>query len=363
MNNDKSAPREVSLSKEDLSKIVEDPYFQYLIKEKARAQTKSYLILVSSIILGVLAYGGWEFKSVRDLLEKERATVSNLSEKVRNTADDVTAKAAIVAAKKDEMSQTIDAVKSTIDGARAFTDQSNLATGSLLAAARENIQDSQNSQRRFYEQQNSLLNTFSSIHSSVSDAANRQLEMAGDKLREVKTLTEETRRRADESAAEINQVLQKAAVVQRQGGTLTELTDGALRLQGIQKKLLQGGIVGTVFLRAQQLQTIKMLDPYDPLKKDSEWYITFKRFHLNSETLHIIGEAKQGEYGTPIQFELPNISARPSQSEHPSHSLLRWKIPFKLQLNFAYHTKLSRDFVSLKLYGEETEEKPKVAAK
>lgn len=335
------------LSKDELLKIVDDPYFQYLVEKKARAQTRAYLALVGSAILAILAYGGWEFKSAKDQLEKERVSIQSTRKEIQQTADDVKKQ-------KDETSVAVAGLASTVEGAQSlvnhskeFAEQSNNMTNAMLA-------NSLNSQRSFFEQQGKLLTTVSRIN----DSAELQLTEVRQQLTNVTQLAAETDAQIKKTQEQAATVLAKAGELSKVGADLVDLTTNAKRLDVIQKRLLQGGIVGTVFMRARQPSTIKMLDPYNPDKREYDWLITFTKFHFNGKMMSVWGEAKRNNAPEVIKFEVVDIDATPSKAEQPFHPLKDYGIPFKIQLNFAYHTLASRDFASLRIFGEESANSP-----
>src|ERR1043165_9789232 len=119
------------LSKEELLRITEDPYFQYLIEKKARAQTKTYLALIGSVILAILAYSGWTFKSATEQIEKEKSSIQTTREKIQEIAADVEKQ-------KGDTSKEADIVKNTVADASRFAQQSSIMTNAMLETAKAN---------------------------------------------------------------------------------------------------------------------------------------------------------------------------------------------------------------------------------
>jgi len=330
------------LSKEELLRITEDPYFQYLIEKKARAQTKTYLALIGSVILAILAYSGWTFKSATEQIEREKSAIQTTREKIQEIAADVEKQ-------KGDTSKEADSVKNTVADASRFAQQSSIMTNAMLETAKANLENSQKSQGTLFDQQSRLLTTVSKIN----DAANQQLTQVGTRLNEVQTLASTTKQQVTETEQRVSEVLARAGSLDNVAGNLNTLTESATRLNLIQNRLLQGGIVGTVFMRARQPATIKMLDPVHPDEEKYDWLITFVRFKLTNEQLRVWGTARRINASEVIPFEVMDIDATPSKMERPFHSLKKHGIPFKLQLNFAYHTLYTRDFASLRIFGEE----------
>jgi len=334
------------LSKEELLRITEDPYFQYLIEKKARTQTRAYLALIGSAIVVIVGYAGWTFKSATEQIEREKTAIQTTREKIQQTADDVEKQ-------KMETSKEVANVQNIVAGANRFAEQSSMMTNTMLETAQANLENSQKSQGTILEQQGKLL----SVVSQINEAAKQQLAEAGKRLEDVKTLASKTNEQVTNTEQRVNTVLARAGKLNELEGNLEDLTNRANRLNLIQNRLLQGGIVGTVFMRAQQPSTIKMLDPSHPGEYD--WLITFVRFKLSNKQLRVWGEARRNDNSESISFEVVDIDAAPSKMERPFHSLKKYGIPFKLQLNFAYHTLASRDFASLRIVAEEP---PKASA-
>lgn len=342
MNNETPDNKGKALSKEELLQITEDPYFQYLIEKKARAQTKAYLALIGSAILAILAYTGWTFNSATEQIEREKGAIQTTREKIQQIAADVEKQ-------NVETSKEAESVKNTVADANRLAEQSTVMTNAMLETAQANLENSQKSQGAFFEQQGKLLNTVSEINA----AAKKQLDEVGTRLDAVKTLASTTHDQVTKTEERVNAVLARAGRLNSVEGNLDKLTDKAARLNLIQNRLLQGGIVGTVFMRAKQPTTIKMLDPIHPDEEKYDWLITFVRFKLSKKRLTVWGEARRTNASEVIPFEVIDIDTTPSKMERPFYSLKKYGIPFKLQLNFAYHTLTTRDFASLRVFGEE----------
>lgn len=344
-----------AVNKETMLKLVEDPYFQYLVEKKARSQTRTYLVLVGSAILAILAYGGWEFKSAKDEIEKQKTAIQAAQKEVRETADDVklTKEAASMAAA--EVQSTATGVQATVSDAerltlssKEFAAQSVGLANSMLTTARENMTTSQHAQAGLLEQQNRVINSVSQVNA----AAAHQLELAQAQLAKVEHLYDSAGSKVDETERRVNEVLGQTGRIDDVEKRLGGLTANATRLNTIQDRLLQGGIVATVLMRSRVPATIKLLDPEHPDSHEYDWTITFTGFNLDSQKMHVWGEARREIDSRLLKFEVKGMNAAPTEGGHKPYSLRDFGIPFKIQVDFAYHTLLSRDFASLKVIGD-----------
>lgn len=344
----------LKLKKEDMFKIVEDPYFQYLVEKKARAQTRTYLILVGTAILAILAYAGWEFKSVKDLINKEKAAIETDKTAIQSSRTEIEKTSADAKKQQEQMLMTADSVKEKVaNSERLFADsqqfakQSSDMTNGMLTAAQGNIQNSQTAQKELFQQQSKLLfSTFSDINKD----AKLQLSEVDKRVNEVNTQVGLTNRQITDSTLKLKEIEEKAEIIDKTKDNLVDLTANANRLESIQKRLLKGGLInGTVFMRSKKTSTIKMLDPDTPENTKTDWLITFTKFQLSEKNMSVWGSARKGD-APAINFEVLDIYAEPS-AKVKDFIPLPHGIPFQIQLNFAYHTFFSADFASLNIFG------------
>src|SRR5262249_31376453 len=147
-----SAPEQsIANSKTELLKsLSNDPYLEYIVTTKARSQARAYLATVGSVVVAILAYGGFQFKSVSEEIRNTRTQIeSNIS----------TTKAQVEAATKsvDVLNTLTVQARNQLEDAKSYRSEVDTRLNSLMQATLANINNSIASQRQFSELQTALL--------------------------------------------------------------------------------------------------------------------------------------------------------------------------------------------------------------
>ncbi|MFL6283562.1 MAG: hypothetical protein ACJ74Q_10525 [Pyrinomonadaceae bacterium] len=151
----------LKLSKEDLVKISEDPYFQYLIGTKARSQTWAFLSIVGSVILAVLIYSGLEFKSAKDEIDKNKKDVAEQTDNIKkNNAELEKATSSAMhdlEGSRDMLTNIREDQVGSEQRANAMIAGIQAQIATSIAASRGQMDSFASAQRNFLEAQNKLL--------------------------------------------------------------------------------------------------------------------------------------------------------------------------------------------------------------
>jgi hypothetical protein len=359
----------LKLKKEDFLKIVEDPYFQYLVEKKTREKIRAYLILVGSTVLAILAYGGWEIKSAKEHINKAKEQVEKEQTTVQSTSKEIQQAAENAKKQQEQTSDTEKSIRETVTSARNFAKQSSELTNGMLMAAQDNIKTSQAAQKSFFDQQGNLLATVKDINEAAKlqlDKADKRFDDVDKRFNDVNALVDkantqvkDTDKQIEVSSNKLIEVGKQAEIINTTKTNLDKLTDNANLLKRIQQRVLEGGLINaTVFMRSKKATTIKMLDPDNPEDKTNDWVLTFTRFELSDKKLSVWGNAKKGD-ARSINFAVLDMHAQPTDAVRDFVPLPN-KIPFQIQLNFAYHTFFSVDFASLNISGIPTQKELQV---
>ena len=159
------------LGTDQLDKIIDMPYFSYLIEKKAKAQARTFLVGIASIILAVLAYGGYEFKSVRDEIGKQKAEI----EKQEN---DIKLKITEIQGEAVQAKGQVDLAQGLVNRAEDFRKTSEEQSKKLLDTAQTQLSSSTSQQRLLFEiQRESSTRFFSDISQSLRDAQAVQTDL------------------------------------------------------------------------------------------------------------------------------------------------------------------------------------------
>lgn len=346
---------------EKINKALEQDFVKVLLYKKIDDNIKQWLenkrVLITSVIAGVLALGaflGWQIDSTwKEILEKQSKYIDNFEQKLLNLekkASDSNEKLTNLIEKNQEQqnkygkelkelsNESEDDIKERLKEASEKIEDTEREVGKVESKVSELAK---NANDKLIEADKKLIEADKKIYQADSN-----LTKTDSKLSEVSALHDRAfdtnnglNRKVDETTEKINKTVGEAQ-------TLGGLTEKAKKLNEVQTRLLGDGINALIFMRSRKAAIVTLIDPKKPTDPNSDWTLTFSKFNIDGNVLTVFGKAQHENSEIPFEIkDLPTQS--PIEPKPIGHG-----IPFRVQMNFVYHTKLSRDFVSLRITGE-----------
>lgn len=150
------APAELSETpkRDDYQKLLDDPYFAYLLEKRTRRQTWAFLSGVGALIVVLLGYGGFQFNSMRELVAGYEKDLTSLSREAQTAA---------------RMTQALEKeMAARLVAAERFAENSHSLSSELLRAADSNVGNSRELQGELFSQHKNLLDSVGRINSQAA---------------------------------------------------------------------------------------------------------------------------------------------------------------------------------------------------
>lgn len=255
------APDPVAFRKEDIHKIVEDPYFKYLVDKTARSQTWTFLASVGSIIAAILLYAGLEFRSARGEIDEAKKAinddvVASRQEVQRVKADSQEARAA--AENAQAQLTMVDALITRVD---AYGQESERRALSMVGAAQSQINSFAATQQGFITSQRGLLDSVSAVTGQAAqnvrqaDALLTQLKR--ENIPEKLTQVQEHLGEIESARTKVEETTDKVDETYRQVETQVK---SLKRLEDVNLELIKARTSESIILRAHQSSELQLPD-------------------------------------------------------------------------------------------------------
>jgi hypothetical protein len=242
------------VKRDDFMKIVEDPYFQYLVEKKARAQARSFLVAVGSVIAAIILYSGWEFKSAKNEIDKNVAAIQEEAKGIQARKQEIDQAAQSAADRVNSSTQLLTDTQN-------YSDQSEKKATAMLAsiegqintsvaAVQGQVASSENLQRNFFDAENQLLNTTSTIVGQAKTDADR-INSGLSKLNEI-----------DEKIQKVDEANKKVELQRQEVSNFTDTVRAQVSsvksLEQLNEELLKTRTTEFVFLRERRHYTVRL---------------------------------------------------------------------------------------------------------
>jgi hypothetical protein len=330
------------LSKEDILKIAEDPYFKYLVDKTARSQTWAFLAAVGSVIAAILLYAGLEFKSAKSEIDKNVIMSQQATESVKKNSQESQAMA-------DKAQGQIEAVNALLSRSQSYGQESEQMA--IIQAAQEHIRTSTDLQRVFFDSQNKLL----AGASAETEQANRNVEQINKILKGLDKA--EISKKLDEVNKEIKEINAAKTNVKNMSDTVAEKVkevnsqvQSLKTLQDVNFELVKARSAESVTLRAHDSIELKLPDLEhlcaDP-NTQSDLHVKFTVEGLGTSfNLHWrVRRDDDSEVSEGAQL----IKSQKTHTSLDENTFSLKNTPYEVVVEFANYGIFAHDFVVLKV--------------
>ena len=346
-----------NLTKEFLQKVVDDPYFQYLVEKKARSQVRTFLVGVGTLILAVLAYGGWEFKSAKGEIEKKQTEFNKaaddkskiIEEKtkiIENKADLITKSSEQIQNTVGDINQKIGQSQRLLTDAQGHLSSSKTDASQIIDASRRNLEGFTNMQNSLLVAQGKLLAQSEVVASGANNAAAEAKKI----LKELKDAEVEKKlQQIANHAGEVEQItdrVQRGEIAMKTATKdVLKLTEQVTAIQSIKEEIQKARLNELVLITTRESRIVQVNDP----KSNDMYFIKFTCSNIGKRKTLKLKILVTRHTGPKFQERFPESNLEVAVNSTSADPYDIENTPFLLKFDFAYHALMSADFIALRV--------------
>jgi hypothetical protein len=261
------------LRKEDIDKLIDDPYFKYLVDKTARTQTWAFLAIIGSVLAAILVYAGVEFKSAKGEIERAKSDIRNNVVASQDEVEKVKASSQDAQMMAGNAQNRLEKINGLLDSVQRYGAESERRSMAIVEAAQGHINTSSAIQSSFLNTQKELLGGVAAIVSRAND----DVEKINDVLDELKD--ENIPQKLSSVRDELSKVEKASAYVEKVSNDVDEQVKSLKSLQTVNYELIKARSSESITLRAHQSYVMQLPDLdnliLNPNSKSHLW-VTFK---------------------------------------------------------------------------------------